>query len=73
MRTVPTGRSAISNLPDGAAYPLARTLHRVESALCKKLPQACETTAANTLAAAPNVELIYPGVMQYFREIGVAK
>ena len=32
-----------------------KTLHGVEAAFCKKLPQACETTAANTVAAAPNV------------------
>jgi hypothetical protein len=61
------------NLPDDVAYRLARTLHGAESALCKKLPQACETTAANTVAAAPNLELIHPGVMKYFREIGVVK
>ncbi|MDB5637300.1 MAG: immunogenic protein precursor, partial [Bradyrhizobium sp.] len=34
---------------------------------------ACETTASNTVAAAPDVELIHPGVLRYFREIGVAK
>ena len=39
----------------------------------KKLPQACETTAANTVAAAPNAALIHPGVMKYFREVGVVK
>ena len=50
-----------------------RTLHGAETALCKKLAQACETTAANTVAAAPDVELIHPGVMKYFREIGLAK
>ena len=55
------------------AYRLAKTLHGVEGAFCKKLPQACETTAANTVAAAPNVELIHPGVLKYFREIGVVK
>jgi len=37
------------------------------------LPQACETTAANTVAAAPAVGLIHPGVLKYFREIGVVK
>ena len=42
-------------------------------AFCKKLAQACETTAANTVAAAPSVELIHPGVLKYFREIGVVK
>src|SRR5713101_2778585 len=64
---------ARESLPDDVAYRLARTLHGAESALCKKLAQACETTAANTVAAAPNVELIHPGVLKYFREIGVVK
>src|SRR5437868_5908236 len=61
------------NLPDEIAYHLARSLHGVEGTLCKKLPQACETTAANTIAAAPDPELIHSGVLRYFREIGVAK
>jgi TRAP transporter TAXI family solute receptor len=64
---------ARADLPDDVAYRLIRTLHGAESALCKKLAQACETTAANTIAAAPNLELIHPGVLKYFREIGVAK
>jgi uncharacterized protein len=61
------------SLPDDIAYHLARTLHGTEAAFCKKLAQACETTAANTVAAAPNPELIHPGVLKYFREIGVVK
>jgi TRAP transporter TAXI family solute receptor len=61
------------DLPDDVAYHLARTLHGAESAFCKKLKQACETTAANTVAAVPDVALIHPGVMKYFREIGVVK
>lgn len=61
------------NLPDDVAHRLAKSLHGVEAALCRKLPQACETTAANTMAAAIKPELIHPGVMKYFREIGVAK
>jgi TRAP transporter TAXI family solute receptor len=61
------------NLPDDIAYHLARSLHSAESALCRKLAQACETTAANTVAAAPSLELIHPGVLRYLREIGVAK
>jgi TRAP transporter TAXI family solute receptor len=64
---------ARESLPDDVAYRLARTLHGAESALCKKLAQACETTAANTMAAAPSQGLIHPGVLKYFREIGVAK
>jgi TRAP transporter TAXI family solute receptor len=62
-----------ADLADDVAYRLARTLHGAESTFCKKLAQACETTAANTVAAAPNVELIHPGVLRYFREIGVVK
>jgi uncharacterized protein len=62
-----------ADLPDDVTYRLARTLHGAEAAFCKKLAQACETTAANTIAAAPKQELIHPGVMRYLREIGVAK
>ncbi|PWE80852.1 immunogenic protein precursor [Bradyrhizobium sp. SUTN9-2] len=61
------------DLPDDVAYRLAKTLHGNEATFCKKLAQACETTAANTVAAAPRPELIHPGVMKYFREIGVVK
>ena len=64
---------ARQSLPDDVAYRLAKTLHGVEGMLCKKLAQACETTAANTVAAAPKPELIHPGTMKYFREIGVVK
>jgi TRAP transporter TAXI family solute receptor len=64
---------ARESLPDDVAYRLARTLHGAESVLCRKLPQACETTAANTVAAAPNAALIHPGVLKHFREIGVVK
>jgi TRAP transporter TAXI family solute receptor len=64
---------ARADLADDVAYRLARTLHGAESALCKKLAQACETTAANTVAAAPDVALIHPGVMKYLREIGLMK
>src|SRR6266404_3804620 len=62
---------ARESLPDDVAYRLARTLHGAEAAFCRKLAQACETTAANTIAAAPKLELIHPGVLKYFREIGV--
>lgn len=60
-------------LPDDVAYRLAKTLHGIEATFCNKLAQACETTAANTVAAAPDINLIHPGVLRYFREIGVAK
>ena len=61
------------SLPDDVAYRLAKTLHGAEAAFCQKLAQACETTAVNTVAAAPEPDLIHPGVAKYFREIGVMK
>ena len=61
------------DLPDDVAYRLARTLHGAEATFCAKLAQACETTAVNTVAAALRPELIHPGVLKYFREIGVVK
>lgn len=60
-------------LPDDVAYRLAKTLHGVEADFCTKLAQACETTAANTVAAAPDLNLIHPGVLRYFREIGAVR
>jgi len=59
------------DLPDETAYRLARALHRGESALAARLPQGHETTAANTVAAAPRPDLIHPGARRYFREIGL--
>jgi len=58
-------------LPDEQAYLLARALHLAEPALAARLEQAKETTAANTVAAAPRRELIHPGAQKYFREIGL--
>jgi uncharacterized protein len=62
-----------ASLPDDVAYHLARTLHGVEATFCQKLAQACETTATNTVVAAPDVALIHPGVLRYFKEIGIVK
>ena len=56
----------------GLAYRIARALHRSEAALAAKLEQARETTAANTLAAAPRRDLIHPGVLKYLAEAGLA-
>ncbi|HTO66482.1 MAG TPA: TAXI family TRAP transporter solute-binding subunit [Bradyrhizobium sp.] len=64
---------ARDTLPEETAYRLARTLHGAEAALCKQLAQACETTAVNTLAAAPRAELIHAGVLKYYREMGLMK
>jgi uncharacterized protein len=60
-------------LPDDVAYRLAKTLHGAEGTLGAKLAQAKETTASNTVAAAPELSMIHPGVLKYFRDIGVVK
>jgi uncharacterized protein len=59
-------------LDDDIAYRLAKALHEGEDAFAKRLPQARETTAANTIAAAPRPELIHPGVRRYLHEIGLS-
>src|SRR4051794_23913640 len=56
-------------LSDDIAYTLARALHRGEAAFAKKLDQGRDTTAANTAAAAPSLDIIHPGVLRYLREI----
>ena len=60
-------------LPDEVAYRLARALHKGESALGARLEQARESTLSNTLAAAPRIDLIHPGVQKFMREIGLLK
>src|SRR5688572_25389338 len=60
-------------LPEEQAYLLARALHRAEAPLAARLEQARETTAANTLAAAPRPDLIHPGVQRYLREAGLLR
>jgi hypothetical protein len=56
------------SLPEDTAYRLAKALHRGEASFAKRLPQASETTAANTVAAAPRADLLHPGVRRYLRE-----
>ena len=58
-------------LPDAVAHRLARALHRAESTLGERLPQARETTAANTVAAVASRDHIHPGVRAYLEEIGL--
>ena len=60
-------------LPDDVAYRLVRALHRGEAVLGARLAQARESTLANTVAAAPRVDLIHPGVQRYLREIGLLR
>jgi TRAP transporter TAXI family solute receptor len=56
-------------LPDQLAYRLARALHKSEAQLAARLPQAAETTVANTAAAARS-EWLHPGTRTYLQEIG---
>jgi TRAP transporter TAXI family solute receptor len=60
-------------LPDEQAYLLARALHRAEAPFAARLEQARESTAANTVAAAPQPGLLHPGAQKYFREAGLLK
>jgi TRAP-type uncharacterized transport system substrate-binding protein len=39
--------------------------------LARRLPQARETTAASTVAAAPRIALLHPGERRYLREVGL--
>jgi hypothetical protein len=60
-------------LADDVAYRLARALHRGEAEIARRLPAARETTAANTVAAAPRPDLIHPGAARYLKEIGLLR
>jgi uncharacterized protein len=58
-------------LAEDTAYKIARALHKGEAAIGARLEQARETTAANTVNAAPRRELIHPGVQRYLKEAGL--
>jgi TRAP-type uncharacterized transport system substrate-binding protein len=55
------------------AYLLARAIHRAEGPLAARHAQAKETTARNTVAAAPSPELIHAGVRKYLQEAGLLR
>jgi TRAP transporter TAXI family solute receptor len=59
-------------LAEDVAYRLARALHKGEAKLAERLPQARETTAANTAASARR-DLLHPGVLRYLREAGLVR
>jgi TRAP transporter TAXI family solute receptor len=56
-------------LPEDVAYRLARALHSGEPLLAARLPQARETTAANT-AKAVRHDLLHAGTLKYLKEAG---
>src|SRR5882757_7092268 len=57
------------DLDDAVAWRLAKALHELEKAGSPPV-QLVDTTAKNTLAAAP-LERLHPGVARYFREAGL--
>lgn len=59
------------DLPDDVAYRFAGALHRAQPALGQRLPQAAETTTANTLRALPQPGLLHPGVRTLLDELGL--
>ena len=62
---------ARADLADGAAWRLARALHKSQPTFATRLPQARDSTLANTLAAAPAPEFVHAGVRRYAREAGI--
>lgn len=60
---------ARKDLPDETAYRLTRALHKGEATIAQILPQARETTAANTSAAVPDARLLHPGTLKYLQEV----
>jgi uncharacterized protein len=63
---------ARADLPDEAAYRVARALHRGEAKLAARLLQARESTAANTYSAVADRASIHPGAMRYLRDARIA-
>jgi TRAP transporter TAXI family solute receptor len=60
-------------LDDALAYRLTRALHLNEKAFAQLVPQARESTAANTVAATYRPELLHAGARKYLQEIGLLK
>ncbi len=58
-------------LDDGMAHRLASAIHHAGADMTRRLPQASETTLANTLAAAP--EHIHPGVRRFMATAGIIR
>lgn len=64
---------ARADLPEDAAYRLARALHRGEGTFGKRLAQAGESNAANTWAAVADRATLHPGVLRYLKDAGIAR
>ena len=64
---------ARKDLPDEAAYRVARALHRGEGKFAARLMQARESTAANTAAAVSDPALLHPGVARYLADAKITR
>jgi hypothetical protein len=60
-------------LEEETGYRLAAALHAARADIARRLPQAAETTAANTVAAAPNPDSIHPGAARFLRGAGLLR
>ena len=57
-------------LDEAVAYRIVKALQAVQQA-GNPPPQLVDTTAANTVAAMPGRERLHPGVVRFYREIGL--
>ena len=57
-------------LPDDLAYRLARALHQGRDVLGRRLPHQGDRRRQGDRGA-PLLDLIYPGLQRYLREIGM--
>src|SRR5258705_7296948 len=64
---------ARKDLPDEAAYRVARALHRGEGKFAARLTQARESTAANTASAVADPALLHPGVARYLADAKITR
>ena len=65
---------ARETLPDDIAYRLARSLHGVEARVLQETARRPAKPPLRTRSRRRRIsELIHPGVLKYFREIGVVK
>ena len=64
---------ARKDLPEDTAYRVARALHKAEADFAKRLPQARESTAANTWSGVADRATLHPGVVRYLRDAGLAR
>ena len=60
------------DLDDSAGYRMAVALNKVERARALT-SQLVQTTARDTLAAIKSIDDLQPGVLRYYREIGLVK